>query len=465
VASTGRKKSSLKSVVGLDCDFYRVGNVPVRPPAGYHSTILEAGRDLFIAATHLDGERSREAQVAALEAIAQTVGRTYHDVDPRGDWVLPRAFGVDCAGYHLYDDNMILYEALNQYWGLWLYSQHKEGPDSIDERLARSVVGVVLACVSYCPNEDQGMNSVMAAISHCVYSPFPWLIRDALFDAYMDALDDVSKWPFQISEENVLLLLKEIDKIDESHRGLTAGQRKEMRRDLRSQWSFDEGLWHFGRPRTGFPGEQADQPDSDTSATPPWIPAAHGAPSFRQGEMLHAILGPALTEDLIQAVSASGMQEGTLVELTADLQELRVRKYSEMLLLMASAAHATGIAGGAVDKNDFPLLRAGHADAGKQFGWEVVEALRRFGVDPSGDRESYNRWLQYAVEDESVDLHWHLRHPDIEEEESGTEVSAEMEHRPRRKPQLMDYVNRAAARSARSLADRMRSRRRGSPPG
>jgi len=184
--------------------------------------------------------------------------------------------------------------------------------------------------------------------------------------------------------------------------------------------------------------------------------------------MLHAILGPALTDDLIQAVSASGLQEGTLVELTADLQELRVRKYSEMLLLMASAAHATGIAGGAVDENEFPLLRAGHTDAAKQFGWEVVEALRRFGVDPSGDRESYNQWLQYAVTD--LDLHWkdlalHLQRisPDPEEDES--EASAEADNRPRRKPQLMDYVNRAAARSARSLADRMRSRRRGSPPG
>ena len=437
-------------------------------PDDYHSTILESGRDLFIAATHLDGESSREAQVTALEAMAQAVGRACHDANPRGDLVLPRAFGREDGGLHLdvglhlYDQNMILYEALKQKWGVWLYSQHKEGPDSIDERLAHSVVGVALACLSYCPNEDLGGNAMVAAVSHCLHSPFPWLIRDALDDAFLPALDDVSEWPFQISTENVGLLLSEIRQLDADRRdGDFRGPGGK-----RTQWSFDEGLWNFGRPRTGFPGEQADQPDSETSATPPWIPAAHGAPSFRQGEMLHAILGPAHTDDLIQAVSASGMQEGTLVELTADLQQLRVRKYSEMLLLMASAAHATGIAGGAVDENDFPLLRAGHADAGKQFGWEVVEALRRFGVDPSGDRESYNRWLQYAVEDESVNLywHWHLRHPDIEEEESGTEVSAEMEHRPRRKPQLMDYVNRAAARSARSLADRMRSKRRGSPP-
>jgi hypothetical protein len=318
--------------------------------------------------------------------------------------------------------------------------------------------------MAYCPNEDLGERAGYAASMHCLYGPFPWLIRDDLEDAASGS----SEWPFQISEENVLILLKEIDKIDESHRGLTAGQRKEeWRRDLRSQWSFDEGLWSFHRPLRQ-PGEQADQPDSDTSATTPWTPAAHGAPSFRQGEMLHAILGPRLTDDLIQAVSASGLQEGTLVELTADLQQLRVRKYSEMLLLMASAAHATGIAGGAVDENEFPLLRAGHTDAAKQFGWEVVEALRRFGVDPSGDRESYNQWLQYAVTD--LDLHWkdlalHLQciSPDPEEDES--EASAEADNRPRRKPRLMDYVNRAAARSARSLAARMRSRRRGSPPG
>jgi hypothetical protein len=180
--------------------------------------------------------------------------------------------------------------------------------------------------------------------------------------------------------------------------------------------------------------------------------------------MLHAILGPALTYDLVRAVSASGLQEGTLVELTASLQELQGRKYSEMLLLMASAAHATGIAGGVLPdlENEFPLLRAGYTDAGKQFGWEVVEALRRFGVDPSGDRESFNRWLQYAVKD--LDLHWREISPNPEEDEFESEVSAEADNRPRRKPRLMDIVNRAAARSARALADRLRSRRRGLPP-
>ena len=438
-------------------------------PDDYDSTILESGRDLFIAATHLDGEASREAQVAALEAIAQTVERAYRHFDPRGDRVLPQ--GIDLltglgnrdAGDAFYDQNMVLCEALKQEWGLWLYSQHKEGPDSIDERLARSVVGVTLATTSYCPNNDLGMWAMGAAISHCLYSPFPWLIRDALDGAFTDALDDVVKWPFQISAGNVQLLLAQIGQHDADRRD------GDLRADGgdRSQWSFDEGLWSFHRPLRQ-PGEQADQTDSDTSATTPWTPAAHGAPSFRQGEMLHAILGPRLTDDLIQAVSASGLQEGTLVELTADLQQLRVRKYSEMLLLMASAAHATGIAGGAVDENEFPLLRAGHTDAAKQFGWEVVEALRRFGVDPSGDRESYNQWLQYAVT--GLDLHWkdlalHLQRisPDPEEDES--EASAEADNRPRRKPRLMDYVNRAAARSARSLAARMRSRRRGSPPG
>ncbi len=428
-------------------------------PDDYHSTILDLGRDLFIAATHLDGERSREGQVAALEAIAQTVGRAYHHLDPRGDWVLPQGFGVD-DGDPFYDQNMILYEALKQEWGLWLYSQHKEGPDSIDERLARSVVGVALACLSYCPNEDLGIYAVGAAISHCLHSPFPWLIRDALDDAFTDALDDVSKWPFQISAENVGLLLAEIRSHDANRRDgdLRAGTGD------RTQWSFDEGLWDFVRSRTGFPGDQAEQPDSDTSATPPWTPAAHRAPSFRQGEMLHAILGPALTYDLVRAVSASGLQEGTLVELTADLEERHPAKYSEMLLLMASAAHATGIAGGnPYLENEFPLLRAGYIDAGKQFGWEVVEALRRFGVDPSGDRESFNRWLQYAVKD--LDLHWREISPDPEEDESESEASAEADNRPRRKPRLMDIVNRAAARSARSLAARMRSRRRVSPPG
>ena len=221
----------------------------------------------------------------------------------------------------------------------------------------------------------------------------------------------------------------------------------------------------LGPEHLGQAGDQADRSDPETAATPPWNPVAVDGLSFRQGEMLHAILGPALTEDLVRAVAASGLEGGTLAELTARLQELQVRKYPEMLLVMASAAHATARAAGFSHLEDeFPLLREGYGDAGKYFGDEIIQALRRFGVDPLADPENYKRWLQYAVEDESVDLHWHLRHPDIEEEESGTEVSAEMEHRPRRKPRLMDYVNRAAARSARSLADRIRSGRRGSPP-
>jgi len=183
-------------------------------PGDYHSTILESGRDLFIAATHLDGERSREAQVAALEAMAQAVGRAYHHFDPRGDRVLPWRepggegrddrlnelrmvrseklsasppdeanpfFLPENRGDAFYDENMVLCAALKQGWGSWLYSDNLD-PDSIDERLARSIVGVALAATSYCPNEDLGLYAGNAAARHCVYGPFPWLVHDALWD-------------------------------------------------------------------------------------------------------------------------------------------------------------------------------------------------------------------------------------------------------------------------------------------
>ena len=127
-------------------------------------------------------------------------------------------------------------------------------------------------------------------------------------------------------------------------------------------------------------------------------PVARGRPGMRQAQALHSILGPALTEDLIRAVSDSGLQEGTLVELTAELREEQRRKYPDMLILMASAAMAAFRTNWQHrDDEEYPVLREAYSTAGKLFGWEVVEALQRFGVDPTGNRETYNRWLEAAA--------------------------------------------------------------------
>ncbi len=171
--------------------------------------------------------------------------------------------------------------------------------------------------------------------------------------------------------------------------------------------------------------------------------------------MLYAILGPALTEDLIRAVSASGMQEGTLVELMADLEELRVEKYPEMLILMASAAHATAIAEGWSHlEKSFPLLRGGYGKATKFLGDEIVEALRRFGVDPIGDREGYNRWLHSAVKNSqfpSLLDPWDIP-LDPEEDESGSEAGNHTEgDPPRRRARLIDRFNRRVGNAVNRL--------------
>ena len=204
-----------------------------------------------------------------------------------------------------------------------------------------------------------------------------------------------------------------------------------------------------------------DQPDPETSVNPPLDPLAVGHGSIRQAMMLYAILGPALSEDLIRSVSASGMQEGTLVELTTDLEELRAGKYPEMLLLMASAAHATAIADGWSHlEKSFPLLRGGYGPATKFLGDEIVEALRRFGVDPLNDREDFNRWLHSAVEDSqftfgpSIISGW-LMPPGSEENEPESEADNNIEDDfPRRRARLIDRFNRCCGKIINRLGRR-----------
>mgnify|MGYP006206245931 FL=1 len=429
-------------------------------PVGYHSTIAELGRDLLTASIQ---EHSREAQVVALDAIANECGREALRLHPTNSGERKRM--------GLYDDQMVIYELLNQGWGHWLYSGNKT-PDSTDEQLARSVVQVTLATCLICPYYDLNGRASEAIASHCgtftgrqlvypalkeiieIVDPIPWslLPRKRLAEKWHLPITGMSRE----SAENLKDIFDCIGGPD------SIADKSALGRD-RSQWSFDEGLWSFRKPQE-HTAEQQGRSDQETLAIPPLSPLAVGRGGLRQAMMLHAILGPTLTEDLIRAVSASGMQDGTLVELTADLEELRVGKYPEMLLLMASAAHATAIADGWPHlEKSFPLLGGGYGPATKYLGYEVVEALQRFGVDPSGDREGYNRWLHSAVKDSRFSAEhgiltgWDIP-PELEEDESESEASVKVDNRPRRKPRLMDYVNRAAARSARSLAARMRSR-------
>jgi len=154
-------------------------------------------------------------------------------------------------------------------------------------------------------------------------------------------------------------------------------------------------------------------------------PVAWGRPGARQAQVLHSILGPALTEDLIRAVSDSGLQEGTLVELTAELSEEQRRKYPDMLILMASAAMAAFRANWQHrDDEEYPVLQEAYSTAGKLFGSEVLDALRRFGVDPVGDRETYNRWLEAAATTGEMWC-WPVG-PDPEEEKHESDTGVEI---------------------------------------
>jgi hypothetical protein len=387
-------------------------------PDDFDSTIAKLGRELVLAANSPSVPDSTVVQVGILESIANECGRQVLRLYEQGDDE-PDSMG-------LYDDEMVVYELLSQGWGHWLYS----GSKAVDERLARSVVQVTLATCSICPGFDLNNWASGAVASHCD-NP---LGRELVYPTLEEILETYgNEW--SNAPQLVLARRRLESKWNCRFGGLSDQNLREIFnwigdepadpafRNDRSLWSFDEGQWSSRRPQE-HTEEQPDQSDPETSVTPLLNPLAVGHGSGRQAMMLYAILGPALTEDLIRAVSASGMQEGTLVELTADLEELRVGKYPEMLLLMASAAYATAIADGWSHlEKSFPLLRGGYGPATKFLGDEIVEALRRFGVDPIGDRESYNRWLHSAVKNSQFPAltgilnAWDIP-PDSEEDES-----------------------------------------------
>ncbi|MBT7694540.1 MAG: hypothetical protein HN750_21330 [Gemmatimonadales bacterium] len=426
-------------------------------PDDFDSTIAKLGRELVLAANSPSVSDSTVVQVGILESIADECGRQALRLWDTG--------GHEPDRMGLYDDEMVVYELLQQGWGHWLYS----GDQTVDERLARSVVQVTLATCSICPGFDLNNRASGAIASHCDTSRGRELVYPALEEIlqiytsrnmFLNAPRLVSarrrlesKWICRF-DGRLLSNLSEI------FNWIGDEPADPALRNDRSHWSFDEGQWSSRRPQE-HTDEQADQPDPETSATPPLNPLAVGHGSIRQAMMLYAILGPALTEDLIRSVSASGMQEGTLVELKTDLEELRAGKYPEMLLLMASAAHATAIAEGWSHlEKSFPLLRGGYGPATKFLGDEIVEALRRFGVDPSGDREGYNRWLHSAVKDSQFpDKHgilttWDMP-PGSEENEPESEAGNNTEDDPpRRRARLIDRFNRRVGNGIERLRNR-----------
>ena len=111
-------------------------------------------------------------------------------------------------------------------------------------------------------------------------------------------------------------------------------------------------------------------------------------------------------------------------------------------------------------EKSFPLLRGGYGPATKFLGDEIVEALRRFGVDPSGDREGYNRWLHSAVKDSQFPAEhgiltaWDMP-PGSEENEPESEAGNNTEDDPpRRRARLIDRFNRRVGNGIERLRNR-----------
>jgi len=416
-------------------------------PDDFDSTIAKLGRELVLAANSPSVPVSTVVQVGILESIANECGRQVLRLYEQGDDE-PNRMG-------LYDDEMVVYELLSQGWGHWLYS----GSKAVDERLARSVVQVTLATCSICPGFDLNNRASGAVASHCDTSRG----RDLVYPILKEIVErlDGPEWgeaqriwlerewgsPLGISLESV-------GNLSEIFNWIGDGPVKPRFRNDRSLWSFDEGQWSSRRPQE-HTDEQPDQSDPETPATPPLN--RFGVMDDGQGAIVHAILGPVLTEDLVRAVAASGLQEGILAEFAAQLRWQQDRKYPEMLFIMAAAAHAAGVAQSVPKREEgWPPLVAGYHVANKQFGWEVLSALRRFGVDPFVNREDYDRWLQAVAKKDG----WNFVPPlefenwsDSEEDESeaGNNTEGDL---PRRRARLIDRFNRRVGNGIERLRNR-----------
>ena len=146
---------------------------------------------------------------------------------------------------------------------------------------------------------------------------------------------------------------------------------------------------------------------------------------MREAHMLYAILGPELTSDFVRTVeNGDPKHTENLRRITKELSDLNKEKRPPvMLIAMASAMWALGNIhfGGAVTKDSedlFPALSSSDAQGFtfKYLGDEVVNALRRFGIErpESGDeyitfdkdKTTYNNWVSDSVESIWDDFGW-----------------------------------------------------------
>ena len=136
--------------------------------------------------------------------------------------------------------------------------------------------------------------------------------------------------------------------------------------------------------------------------------------------MLYAILGPELTSDFVRTVeNGDPKHTENLREIAKKLSDLNVRKKPPvMLIAMASAMWALSNVILGEDSNRFPALSSADAQdfTFKYLGDEVVNALRRFGIErpESGDeyitfdkdKTTYNNWVSDSVESIRDDFGW-----------------------------------------------------------
>lgn len=414
---------------------------------------------------------SRLAQIQTLDAIAdECVQQASH------------RYALETAGNRmgLYDDCNFLYELLGQGWGYWLYSASNNHVDALDKQLSKSLIRTSLTIVSFCPWQDLH-NVASSAVAkhcdesttgqHCLYKPLKEITENlqksgAPFNNF-SRMQIEEKWnclaPRDAESMNALTGLLE-------WLGDPFMEKPAHRRQARSQWSFSElnigaELWNQrNSPQTGNDSPQIDDKEKSTTSkaithakVKPIEPIALDSLNMDQAKIIHAILGPALTDDLIQTISASNLQNGTLLELTDELKKLRWKKYPEEILVLASTAHLLGMHGlHLISENEYPILRAGHTIAAKVFCGVVANSLSLFSVpgwEQNGilnDKTIYNEWLKHAVEE----LDWWplVFHENKEEEESKTTSNKT------RKPRLMDYINRAIGNWARARANRLRKK-------
>ncbi len=151
---------------------------------------------------------------------------------------------------------------------------------------------------------------------------------------------------------------------------------------------------------------------------------------MREAHMLYAILGPELTSDFVRTVeNGDPKHTENLREIAKKLSDLNVRKKPPvMLIAMASAMWALSnvstrhkwVLG--KDSDRFPALSSADAQdfTFKYLGDEVVNALRRFGIErpESGDehitwfdgfdkdKTTYNNWVSDSVESIWDDFGW-----------------------------------------------------------